>query len=389
MTQRPAGCPSSAVDLWSDAVLADPYPVFAELREMGPVVWMERHGIAALPRFEQVSAALADWRRFSSAQGVGVDEEVNGTMAGVSIITSDPPDHEGYRKPIADQLTPGALVEARPAIDATATRFAEAAVRAGRFDAVTDLARPYSLTVVSDLVGIPEDRRALYPKLAERAFNVFGPGGNPRAADGNAALVEIIDDALSAAEESWLLPGGRGEALCRMGMPLSLISYTFPGIDTTVNALSVALVLFARDPDQWDALRADRSLIPAAFNEVLRLHSPVHHFTRHLTEDVEIDGVTLTAGTRVLVMYGSADRDERRFRDPDRFDIRRDPGGHVAFGRGIHLCAGIHLARLEAHALFAALADRVARFEMAGEPRWVPNNVLHGLESAPVTAVPA
>lgn len=386
MTPRPAGCPTSAVDLWSDAVLVDPYPVFAGLRDLGPVVWLEQPGIVALPRFEQVSAALMDWRRFSSAAGIAVDEGVNGVM-GESIITSDPPVHDAYRKAVADQMTPHALAADRPAISACAVAHADAAVRAGEFDAVADLARPYSLRVVADLVGLPAGRRDRYPELAERAFNVFGPAGD-RMADGFGAVGEFVVDALSAAEDGWLEAGGRGEALCRMGMPLSLISYTFPGIDTTVNALASAVVLFARHPDQWEALRAERALIPAAFNEVLRLHAPVHYFTRHLTEEVDVEGVTLSAGTRVLVMYGSANRDERRYADPDRFDIKRKAAPNVAFGKGVHLCAGIHLARLEAHALFDALADRVARFELRAEPDRLLNNALHGYERAPVRAVP-
>ena len=388
MTERPAGCPSSGVDLWSDEVLADPYPVFAEMRQLGPVVWLEQHDVAALPRFEQVNAALMDWRRFSSARGVAVDEKVNDTMSGISIITSDPPAHEFYRKPIMDQLTPGALTDARPAIDAEAGRFAAGVAAAGRFDAVKDLARPYSLKIVADLIGLVEDHRELYPELAERAFNVFGPR-NPRTVDGIEAITELIDDAFSAEYKGWLVPGGRGDVLCRMGMSPTLVGYTFPGIDTTVNAVASAIVLFARHPEQWDALRADRSLIPGAFNEVLRLHAPVHYFTRLLTEDVEIDGLAVAAGARILVMYGSANRDERRFRDPDRFDIHREPAGHVGFGQGIHLCVGIHLARLEAHGLFEALADRVARFELEDEPHRKLNNTLHGYETAPVLAIPA
>lgn len=174
-----------------------------------------------------------------------------------------------------------------------------------------------------------------------------------------------------------------------MGRPFILISYLWPGIDTTVNALSSAVALFARHPDQWEAVRADRSLIPGAFQEVLRLHAPVHFFTRWVTEDVDVSGVRLDAGTRVLVMYGSANRDERRYPDPDRFDVRRDAGGQLAFGRGVHLCVGMHLARLEAHALLSALADLVARFEPAGDVRWQINNTLHGPAEVPVRVVPA
>jgi cytochrome P450 len=342
--------------------------------------------VAALPRFEPVQAALADWPRFSSARGVGLEDGYN---LGTSVIVSDPPVHSEYRKPLADQLSTAALRPDAPAIEATAARFADAAVAAGVFDAMGDLARPYSLTVVADLLGLPADGREGYPELAERAFNVFGPAGT-RADDGMVAAGELFQRALDVLDGGTLVPGCRGEDLVRRGLPMGLISYTWPGVDTTVNALASAVAVFARHPDQWEAVRADRSLIPAAFNEVLRLHAPVQYFTRFVTEDVELCGVSLRAGTRVLVMYGSANRDERRFPDPDRFDVRRpDAGVHLAFGRGVHLCVGIHLARLEAQALLGALADRVARFEPAGEVRWQVNNTLHGPAEAPVRVIPA
>ncbi len=378
--------PSSGLDLWSDAVLADPYPTFAELRAVGPVVWLERHGLAALPRYDEVHATLADWRRFSSARGVGVGELGNGL--GESVIASDPPIHSDYRKPLADQLSTSALTPDLPGIQATAGRFAEVVTMSGIFDAVADLARPYSLAVVADLLGLPEAGREDYPGLAERAFNIFGPDG-PRPLDAMGAFGEIVQRILDVTESGALAPGRRGDELCRTGRPFTLISYLWPGVDTTVNALSSAVALFAHHPDQWEAVRADRSLIPSAFQEVLRLHAPVHSFTRWVTEDVDVAGVRLDEGTRVLVMYGSANRDERRFPDPARFDVRRDAGGQLAFGRGVHLCVGIHLARLEAHALLNALADRVARFEPAGTVRWQVNNTLHGPAEAPVRAVPA
>jgi cytochrome P450 len=382
---RPPGCPSSPVDLWAEDVLADPFPALADLRATGPVVWLERHGVAALPRFAEVRAALADWRTFSSAKGVGVDDQMN-AMMGESVIASDPPAHDAYRKLLVEQLTPTAVAGDAAEIQALAVRFAEQALdRHDSFDAVSDLARPYSLTVVADLLGLRPDGREHYPALAERAFNVFGPPGD-RTEDGFAGAADLIQRSFAAAEEG-LLPGRRGEALCRAGIPGLLVSYTWPGIDTTVNALASAVLLLARHPEQWDELRADRSLVPGAVNEVLRLHSPVQYFTRHVTRDTELAGNRLAGGTKVLLMYGSANRDERPFPDPDTFDIRRDAAGHLAFGRGVHLCVGIHLARLEAHALLNALADRVARFELTGEPRWTPNNTLHGLAHLPVRAV--
>jgi cytochrome P450 len=384
--EQPLGCPSTDVDLWADDVLLDPYPVFAELRELGPVVWLERYGAVALPRFEQVSAALADWRRFSSARGVGIDDQLN-SFLGENAIASDPPAHDQFRKPLVDQLWPEGLGPSVPAVEATALRFADEAVRAGCFDAVADLCRPYSLAVVGDLLGLPEEERSDYPVLAERAFNVFGPAGD-RATDGFQAAAELVSRALNSDAPGALIPGRRGRQLWAIGMPSLIVSYTWPGIDTTVNALASAVLLFARHPDAWSELRADRSLIPSAFNEVLRLHSPVHFFTRSVNEPGKVGGVELTVGTKVLLMYGSANRDERRFEKPDTFDIHRAGRSHLAFGRGVHLCAGMHLARLEAHSLLDALADRVARFELTTEPTWTVNHTLHGLATLPVRAAP-
>lgn len=153
--------------------------------------------------------------------------------------------------------------------------------------------------------------------------------------------------------------------------------------------MASALYRFAAHPEEWDKVRNDRSLIPSAFAEVLRLHTPVHHFTRVVMSDQEIDGVVLPAGTRVLIMYACANRDERHYADPDRFDVNRNPNDHLAFGRGIHLCVGHNLAKMEGHALLAELADRVSRFEFAGETEWQINNALHGPSHLPLLAIPA
>lgn len=382
---RPTGCPVSSIDLWADEVLADPVDAHRRLRVLGPVVWLERPGLVAFPRFAEVRAALADWKTYSSAAGVAIEDEVNDSMS-VSILTSDPPLHDRFRKPLMDQLSMSALTDFVPEIEATAARFAQRVCDAGTFDAVADLARPYSLTVVSDLVGLPEQGRSAYPPLAERAFNLFGPA-NDRLRDGVAALQEL--EARTAAACSHLTPGRKGQELCDAGLAPSVAAYTWPGIDTTVNALGSAVRLFAAHPDQWDLVRSDPSLIPAAFSEVLRLDAPVQYFTRVTTRHVEVGDVALGAGSRVLIMYGSANRDERRYPEPDRFDVTRNPTDQLAFGRGIHLCVGINLARLEAHSLLSALADRVARFEPLDDTEPMLNNTLHGLDRLAVRAVPA
>ena len=377
--------PTFEGDLWADDVLANPYPTYRQLRALGPVVWLERQQIPALTRFAEVRQALADWQTYSSAAGVSVDDAVNRRVS-TGILTSDPPAHDRFRKPMTEQLSVASLNDAEDLIEQRAADLA-AAVATGRpFDGVADLARPFSLHVVCDVAGLPDEGRNLYPELAERAFNVMGPG-NDRLSDGLAALVELRQRTDAACPH--LAPDSRGQSLVDQDMMASLINYTWPGIDTTVNGLASALALFADHPDQWDLLRSDPSLIPGAFNEVLRLHAPVQFFTRLATTEVRIDGTTIERDQRVLIMYGSANRDERRFPEPDRFDVTRNPTEQLAFGRGIHLCVGINLARLEAHAFLRHLVERVKRFEAVGPITWAINNTLQGPAQLPLIAHPA
>jgi cytochrome P450 len=383
----PPGMPSTDVDIWSDEVLADPYPTYQALRDLGPVVWFNRYAMAAFPRFAEVRSALARWQDYTSIHGVSASSMTNGAIP-PNIISTDPPEHDDHRSLIASQLTVASLAPEAETIIATARNIVDTIVRANTFDGVSDMARPYSLNIVSDLVGIPEEERGVFPHLAESAFNTMGPT-NQRTGPGMAAFGEIVERCMRMAGSGSLCPGRKGTELVEAGQPLMLISYTWPGVDTTVNALASALYLFARHPDQWDLLRRDRSLIPGAFSEVLRLHAPVHHFTRVTTSDQTVDGVTVPTGTRVVMMYASANRDERRYGDPDRFDITRNTADQLSFGRGIHLCVGHNLAKMEGHSLFAELADRVQRFELTGEPTWTLNNTLHGLAHLPLRIVPA
>lgn len=383
--RAPDGIPTTDLDPWAEAVLADRYPVYRAMRDAGPVLWLPRYGVVALPRFADVRAALTDWQTFTSAQGACIDHQQAEAM-GETILSSDPPVHTGYRRPLADQLSVAALAGDVAEIEGVAADFVDRLVAAGPVDAVTDLAAPYSVRVVMDLLGLPEEGRELIAPLGERAFNTMGPA-DARHTDGRAALAELRDVTYAGVDR--LCPGRRGEQLVQSGHAEGLLAYTWPGIDTTVHAVSSAVMELARHPDQWARLRREPELIPSAFNEVLRLHTPVQTFARVTARPAVVDGIGIPAGVRVAVMFASANRDERRYPDPDRFDVARNPTDHLAFGRGVHLCVGLNLARIEAHSLLAALARRVARFELAGEPVWKLNNTLHGLQSLPVRLIPA
>jgi cytochrome P450 len=179
----------------------------------------------------------------------------------------------------------------------------------------------------------------------------------------------------------------RGE-LPRDKCPALMLDYVTPSLDTTILAITSTIALFAAHPEQWTLLRRDRSLIPHAINESLRLESPVPQFSRVLTEDHEVDGVPLAAGTRVALLYGAANRDPRKYPDPTRFDITRRPSDQLAFGRGEHVCIGMNLARMEMSALLERLADRVERFDVVGS-RPLLNNGLRGYARLDVEVVRA
>jgi cytochrome P450 len=386
--------PSTDLNPWIALGTGDPYPVYQQLRDLGPVVWFPTYGVYGVTRFDPVKDVLANWQEFSSGQGVGMDESANEKLRH-NVLASDPPVHTDLRRELAAHLSKRGLQPDAADVERAAVKLVDGIVDRSHIDGVEDVARPYSLHVVCDLVGFPKEGREPLPRLAEHAFNLFGPSG-PEIDEAKASLTKLGDHARRAVSEGLLAPDKRGVRMIEDGLdPRELVNFTWPGIDTTVNGISAALLLFSQHPDEWAKVRADRSLIPAAFNEALRMHSPVHFFTRVTGEDAVVhcgdDGgdIRLPAGERVALLYGCANRDERRYPEPDRFDVSRNPTDQLSFGRGIHLCVGIHLARLEGHAILNALADRVESFRPRGEPEWVDNRALHGLNRLPLELVPA
>lgn len=389
-----AGCPSTDADPWDERVLADPWALYRDLQALGPVVHLERHGVWALTRYADVRAALQDWETFSSAQGVGMDPEHNAS-SGRGILSTDPPLHDTRRRILNPQLIPRALAPHEPFIAERAAAVLDGLVPTGRFDAVADLARPYSLEVVADLVGLPSQDREHLIDRATCAFNTFGPR-NDLLVSSLPGFEAILDYADRVAVPGTLAPGGWGEQIYAAAArgdiepeacPGLVLAYVWAGMDTTVNAIAASVILLAGHPDQWDALQADPTLVPAAFNEVLRLHPPVQRFTRVTTRDVEVGGSVIPAGGRVLLLFGAANRDPDHYPDPDRFDITRNPLDMLSFGRGVHHCVGATLARLEGHAVLHALLERVGRLEVV-EAVWRRNNALHGLERGLVSVTP-
>jgi cytochrome P450 len=383
-------CPVYDVDLYSDAVLCDPYPHYRALRELGPVIWLPQNALYALGRFEDVRAALRNPGLFSSAQGVAANDDVNEMSRGTT-LASDAPLHDRLRAIIAAPLLPRALEEIGPQIRTEARRLVDDLVTRGAFDAVADLAQHLPLTIVSKLVGLEDYGRGSMLRWASATFNVLGTM-NERGCAGMTDVREMRTYLGGPAIRERLRPGSWGQRIFEAAdrgeveperCPVLMRDYLGPSLDTTIFATANLILLFGRYPEQWELLREDPTLIANAINEALRLESPIRGFTRHLTADAAIGGATILAGSRALLLYASANRDERKWQDPERFDIRRRASDHLGFGNGTHMCAGLHLARLEMTALLEVLVEKVRHFEL-GEPVLAVNNVLRGLKSLPV-----
>jgi hypothetical protein len=390
--------PVSTVDPFSRAFLSDPYPHHEALREAGPVVWLTQYGIWAMARHEQVRDALTDWQTYCSSAGVGLsDFRKEPPWRPPSIILeADPPLHTRTRAVLTRILSPAAIKVLRERFEREAEALIERLVDQREFDGVADLAEAYPLKVFPDAVGISEDGRENLMSYGSMVFNSFGPRNDLfNQAMANAGPVR--DWIMSKCGRAALAPSGLGMQIFQAvdagelsedeaGMLVR--SFLSAGIDTTVYGLGNALYCLAHYGEQWQALRANPGLIRGAFEEVLRFEAPVQTFFRTTTRPVEVGGVQLADGEKVLLFLAAANRDPRRWEKPGTFDVSRRAAGHMTFGTGIHGCVGQAVARLETEAILTALTRRVASLELTAEPTRRLNNTLRGFDTLPLRAIP-
>lgn len=382
----------SEIDLFDDDVLSDPYPVLRRLRDVGPAVYLPRHDVWFVGRYADVKACLAAPDIFSAHRGVGMSYQFNRLSAGTAVLTSEGETHRLLREILMRDLNTPRLRGIQQQVDWEADQLVELLVSRGSFDAVNDLARVFPLSVVCAFLGLPLQDREEILRLADAGINSFGPI-NERTLAAFPQYHELLKYLSTVAVPPHLLPGGAGETFYRAvedgeidrATAAGLVStYLVAGVDTTINSVSNALRQFGEHPEQWQRVRRDPGrLVPQALREVLRHDPPVQMMTRTVTRDTEIDGVHVPEGQRVMLSYASACRDERKYADPDAFDIDRDPRDHLALGHGVHNCVGSGLARLEAHAVLHAFARRVDTFTV-GPARRHLNNVVRGLDHLPV-----
>ncbi|MFD6325726.1 cytochrome P450 [Streptomyces sp. NPDC058442] len=383
--------PTSGIDLFADEVVLDPYPVYAELREQGSVVHLQKNDVYALTRYDVVRDALADWESFSSTS-IAFNPMANEALAGTS-LASDPPVHTQLRATLTENLSPRALRGLKGGIEKKADALVAELVETGSFEAIDALARAFPLEVVADLIGFTGHVRDNMLRWGQAAMQVLGPM-NQRTAENFPVAGELYGWCSQVKAED-LTEGsvGRGifEAEARGAIPPDtaghiIHQYLGAGVDTTIAAIGNIVALFAQHPDQLALVRENPALVPAAFNEVLRFWSPINAWGRRATKDVEIDGTVIPAGAQIAVLLGAGNRDPRHYENPDAFLVERNPVDHLSFGYGPHGCAGQGLARLEAHAVIDALSRRVERLVVGPEVR-VPSNTTRSIEELPVLEV--
>lgn len=386
-----ATSPANLVDPFSDDFLADPYPGHALIREAGPVVRLDRYGIWASARHAPVRTALLDPETFCSSAGVGISDfrKEPPWRPPSLLLEADPPEHTRARRVVAGVLSAAAVRRLeerfRDAADVAVRRLADGTA----FDAMAELAVAYPLQVFSEAVGLPAEGRDNLIGYARMVFDMFGPR-NERF---DAALADgghTRDWIAAHCQPENLRPDGMGaeiharaaaEGFTRDEGAMLVRSFLSAGVDTTVHGLGNALWCLATHPEQYALLRAEPGLARGAFEEALRFEAPVQTFFRTTTRAVDLDGVALGAGEKILLLLAAANRDARQWPDPDTFDVTRRVTQQLGFGFGVHACVGMAMSRLEGEAVLAALVRHAGAVELAGEPDRMLNNTLRGFRT--------
>ena len=387
-------------------VRANPYPYYAALRREAPVHRM----IPGLPffavsRYEDVLFVLQHPELFSSTAlrtlaqgGIGFGPN-SGALAGHLLLDSammiavDPPDHTRLRQLVNRGFTPRRIAALEPRLREIARGCLDAGVSRGRIDLVRDLAIPFPVTVIAELLGVEPERRGDFKRWSDTTvIGLSGISGEfsredvRRGADEMAGYIErIVAERRTAPRDdliSVLLEAEEGDALSTGEVMAFVVLLLIAGNETTTNLIGNAMKALLLHPEQLAELEADGSLIPGMIEEVLRYDSPIQGIPRQVRRDVDLPGGTVAKDAFVMVLFASANRDERQFPDPDRFDLHRNPQGHLAFGQGIHFCLGAALARLEARIAFESLFAKCRNLRLdADEIPMLDSMLLRGPKS--------
>ncbi len=405
-----ASDPTAVPDLTDPAVFAAgvPHDFFARMRRESPVFWHhgahERLDFWAVTRYADIITVSRDAATYSSERHGVLLGDTGGVGTELLMINQDPPRHTRLRNLVARLFTPKYIRELRPSLQASANAIADRAIAMGEFDFVTEVAAELPLIVIADLIGIPQsDRHKVFEwsnRMIGREDPEYGVSEADAGAESLAAATELFAYAAELGAERLAAPQDDiitkllhaevdGEKLTHDEFIFFFLLLAVAGNETTRNLMSGGMVALGDHPDQYALLNSDRErYLDGAVEEMLRYVSPVISFRRTATRDVELHGAQIREGDDVVIFYGSGNRDEAVYADPDRFDITRSPNDHLAFGgRGPHHCLGANLAREEIRIMFDTLFSK-ADIEIIGPPQRLWSNLISGIKHLPVRAVP-
>lgn len=389
--------------------IADPYPAYDELRRAGRIHYDERTDHWLITRHADVNALLRD-RRFGRTylhlapheeMGHPPDPEAQAPFWHVirnGMLDREPPDHTRLRSLVSKAFTPRRVAEMRDTIQRIVDSLVGDGLAQGEFDLLATVLEPLPVTVIAELLGIPEaDRHLLRPWSAEICLMYELNPSEEYAHRAVTASLEFGDYLRDLSRARRANPGSdlisgltevvdAGDRLTEDELIGTVVLLLNAGHEASVNGSGNGWLALFRNPEQLARLRADHALLPTAVEELLRYDTPLQLFERWVLEDSEVCGVRVPRGAELGLMFGSANRDPDAFSRPDDLDLAREPNPHISFGAGIHFCLGAPLARLEMQIAFETILRRLPGLELLAEPEWKPTYIIRGLKSLPVRA---
>jgi len=394
----------SGFDHWSPAFVANPYPAYEELRAGPPAVWFEPTGQFLISRYDDVNALLRDRRLGRTYLHVATHAEMGRPedpdhlapfwhLIRNGMLDREPPDHTRLRRLVSSVFTPRRVEGLRPTVQRLADDLVDAFVAKGGGDLIAEVAEPLPVTVIAELLGVPEDDRPLLRPWSADICGMYELNPTREAADTAVrACVEFSDylrglaRTRKAAPSDDLISALAGvEGLSEDELIGTCVLLLNAGHEATVNVTGNGWWSLFRNPAALDALKADHGRLETAVEELMRYDTPLQMFERWVLEDIEVGGVAIPRGAEVALLFGSANRDPSVFADPDTLDVGRNPNPHISFGAGIHFCLGAPLARIELACSFGALLRKAPGLRLDAEPEWKPGYIIRGLRELAVS----
>ncbi|WP_433609478.1 cytochrome P450 [Dactylosporangium sp. CA-139114] len=396
---------TAVFDPWSAEFVARPYPAYARLREESPVLWFEPSRQYLISRHEDVNALLRDRRLGRSYLHVATHEEMGRTappdyqepfwtLNNNGMLDREPPDHTRLRRLVSQAFTPRRVEALRPYVQRLADELVDAFVAQGGGDLIAQVAEPLPVTVIAELLGVPEADRHLLRPWSAAICGMYELNPARETAEAAVRASEEFTEYLRALarrrkedpRDDLVSALAAVEGLSEDELIGTCVLLLNAGHEATVNVTGNGWRALLQHPEQLAKIRANPDLLGPAIEELMRFDTPLQMFERWVFEDIEVHGVTIPRGSEVALLFGSANHDPAAFAEPEALDVTRRDNPHISFGAGIHYCLGAPLARIELTASFGALLAKAPGLRLVQDPLYKPGYVIRGLQSLEVSA---